>query len=71
MDANDREMLIRVDENVKSLIGKVDPLIATVQKHGDQLLVIKNDDHWRKRIFSGFVGLLGVILGALAEFFRK
>jgi hypothetical protein len=66
-----REKIARIDENVMLLRKDVAPLGKIVQQNSLDIALLKNDEKWKKGIFSGFIGLLGVVVGALAEFLRK
>lgn len=66
-----RQAVARIEENIKYLRRDVAPLVETVQEHSDQLLLIKNDKKWAHFIVTSLFGLMGVIIGALAEFLRK
>lgn len=66
-----RQAVARIDENVKLLREDFAPLVTSVQNQEKQIAILQNNEKWRKSILSGFFGLLGVIIGALAEFFRK
>lgn len=66
-----RQAVARIDENVKLLREDFAPLVTSVQNQEKQIAILQNNEKWRKGILSGFFGLFGVIIGALAEFFRK
>lgn len=66
-----KSAIARIDENVKLLREDVRPLIVTVHEHSRMLTIIKTDKKWTKQILTTLIGLIGVIIGAAVEFFRK
>ena len=66
-----RQTVSRIDENVRLLRQDVEPLARELQKNSQDIALLKNNERWKSKISHGFFGLLGVILGALAEFYRK
>lgn len=66
-----KAQVARIDENVRLLREDMRPLVVTVHEHSRMLAIIKNDKRWTKNIFTTLIGLIGVMVGALAEFLRK
>lgn len=66
-----RLSLARIDENVRLLREDVGPLIEIVKDHSEYIAVDRNNKKWSRDIFTTLIGLIGVILGAIVEFFRK
>jgi hypothetical protein len=66
MDDEDRQLLVRIDERVKSLCERVD----RIENRLDQinLLLLKNGNRWRER---GFMAGVATLIVALAEAFRR
>ena len=71
MDDKLRETVARIDENVRLLRREVTPLIRVSQINSLDIAMMKNDNKWKKSIYTAFFGLLGIVVGALAEFLRK
>ncbi len=66
-----RVTVSRIDENLKLLREDMRPLVITVDEHTRIITILQEDKKWTKNIFTALMGLIGVIIGALAEFLRK
>ena len=66
MDDETRELLVRIDERVKSLCDRVD----RIENRLDQinLLLLKNGNRWRER---GLMAGVATLIVALAEAVRR
>jgi aryl carrier-like protein len=66
MNDEDRQLLVRIDERVKSLCDRVD----RIENRLDQInmLLLKNGNRWRER---GVMAGLATLIVALAEAFRR
>jgi uncharacterized protein involved in exopolysaccharide biosynthesis len=71
MDKDDREMLIRVDENVKELKEKIGPLVERVEDHHTALEIIKQDRKWLLGIALFLGGLGSVVFDGIWGWFKK
>lgn len=66
--------LARIEEEIKHVRTDVSEIKAIVPMIGNlemKIALIQRDEKWKKSIIHGFVGLLGIIVGALVEFWRK
>lgn len=66
-----KRAVARIEENLRLLREDFAPLLKTVQSHSEEITILKNDKRWTKGLFTMLMGVLGVIIGALAEYFRK
>lgn len=66
-----RQTVARIDENVRLMRVDLSSFTQKVDQHETDIVIIKNDKKWTNKIVSALFGLIGVIIGALAEFLRK